>query len=42
MVVPEHALTGWDAIDDYIVARWDIPKSTCQNYHKEMRTQALS
>ncbi len=37
MVVPEHALIGWDAIDSYIESRWSIPKSTCLNYHKEMR-----
>lgn len=37
MVVPEHALVGWDAIDSYIEARWSIPKSTAENYHKEMR-----
>ena len=37
MVVPEHALIGWDAIDSYIFNNWGIPKSTLINYHKEMR-----
>ena len=37
MVVPEHALIGWDVIDQYIEDRWGIPRSTILNYHKEMR-----
>lgn len=33
----DYVLIGWNAIDTYIEKRWSIPKSTCLNYHKEMR-----